>query len=123
LLGSLHGEVASAQRQVSFSGRPRFRFSRKETTGSPKFPCYPLVACPALGPRWCFRHSPSRTGNYGLPSSVTGSAFPPFRRWLSLMDHDVLYFGALLHGLLPHYTRPRTHHYWWCTRVRFWAAG
>jgi hypothetical protein len=82
----------------------------KETTGSPKFPCYPLVTCPALGPRWCFRYSPSRVASCCLPSRVTGSAFPPLR-WLSLMDHNLLHFGALSHGLLPHYTRLRTHHY------------
>ncbi len=50
-----------------FSGRPYFRFSSKETTGSPKFPCYPLVTCPARGPRWCFRHLPSRARNCCLP--------------------------------------------------------
>ena len=67
-LGSLRGEVASAQRLVSFLLRlTHFLFTRKETTGSPTFPCYPLVACPALRPRWCFRHSPLRTKSYCLP--------------------------------------------------------
>ena len=45
--------------------------------------------------------------------------FPTLPQVVILMDHDLLHFGALSHGLLPRYTRPRTHHYCWCTRVRF----
>ena len=46
-----------------------------------------------------------------LPSVlVTTSAFPPSDWWLSSV-HDILHFGASLHGLLPHLPRPRTHHY------------
>ena len=45
---------------------------------------------------------PSRIGDW--------VGFPIFPLMVILMDHDIRYFGALLHGLLPHYTRPRTHH-------------
>jgi hypothetical protein len=38
--------------------------------------------------------------------------FPTLPQVVILMDHDILHFGALSHGLLPRYTRPHTHHYW-----------
>ena len=111
LLGSLRGEVASAPAPGLFSIRQTsFPVYPQGDNWLSQVPVLPIGACPALGPRWCFRHSPSRAASCCLPSSVTGSAFPPFRTWLSLLDHNILHFGALSHGLLPRYTRPRTHH-------------
>jgi hypothetical protein len=46
---------------------------------------------------------PSRIGDW--------VGFPIFPLMVILLDHNILHFGALSHGLLPHYTRPRTHHY------------
>ncbi len=46
-----------------------------------------------------------------LPSHIGDwVGFPSFPLLVILMDHNILHFGAQSHGLLPHYTRPRTHH-------------
>lgn len=46
-----------------------------------------------------------------LPSHIGERVgFPIFPLMVILMDHNILHFGALSHGLFPHYTRPRTHH-------------
>jgi len=46
-----------------------------------------------------------------LPSLIGDwVGFPIFPLMVILMDHNILHFGAQSHGLLPHYTRPRTHH-------------
>ena len=48
---------------------PQSGNSVKEPGGSPKFPRSPWKTCPALRPRWCPAHSPSRTQDYCLPAT------------------------------------------------------
>jgi len=67
----------------------------------------PCSRTPVVFPALALAHQkllPSRIGDW--------VGFPIFPLMVILMDHHILHFGAQLHGLLPRYSRPRTHHYW-----------
>jgi hypothetical protein len=82
-LGSLRGEVASAQRQVSFLRLTSVPVDTQGDYWLSQVPVLPSRRMPCSWTPVVLRHSPWRTVNCCLPSLVTGSAFPPFRRWLS----------------------------------------
>jgi len=111
LLGSLHGEVASAQRQVSFypadlvSG---YHARRQLALPSSRVTCWlhALLCDPGGASSTCpdaLKLLPSHIGDR--------VGFPTFRWWLSSWTTTFFIFGAQSHGLLPRYSRPRTHHY------------
>ena len=110
-LGSLRGEVASAQRQVSFLRQTSFPVYAQGDNWLSQVPVLPLgrMPCsrtPVVLPTLALARQKL------LPSHIGERVgFPIFPLMVILMDHNILHFGALSHGLLPHYTRLRTHHY------------
>jgi len=110
-LGSLRGEVASTQRQVSFLRQTAFPVYAQGDNWLSQVPVLPLghMPCsrtPVVLPTLAFSRRKL------LPSLIGERVgFPIFPLMVILLDHNILHFGALSHGLLPRYTRPRTHHY------------
>ena len=83
--------------QGLWSPGPPFRVWNTETVALPRSRVPPVKTCPALRPRWCPAHSPSRTQDCGLPALAQPSA-----------SHDSTHFGAQSRGLPSRYTRLRT---------------
>jgi hypothetical protein len=100
---------APRQRQGFWSpGLPIPGISSRRQMALPSSRVPPVKTCPALRPRWCPVHSPSRTQDCCLPA--TGN-----RRLSSLyclerypVVHNYTHFGAQSRGLPPRYTRLRT---------------
>jgi len=68
----------------------------------------PMDACPALRPRWCPAHSPSRTQDCCLPATGNRRLSPRLPLEGYPFVHDSTHFGAQSRGLRPRYTRLRT---------------
>jgi hypothetical protein len=109
-LGSLRGEVASAQRQVSFLRLTSFPVYTQGDNWLSQVPVLPLGRMPcSWTPVVLLALALSR---HKLLPSLTGDwvGFPTLPSVVIPLDHYLLHFGALSHGLFPHYTRLRTHH-------------
>jgi len=68
----------------------------------------PVKTCPALRPRWCPGHSPSRTQDCCLPATGNRRLYSPYCLERYPLVHDSTHFGAQSRGLSPRYTRLRT---------------
>jgi hypothetical protein len=71
----------------------------------------PLKTCPALRPRWCPAHSPSRVHDCCLPATGHRRLSPPYHREGSPAVHDDTNVWAPSRGLSPRDTRLRTASY------------
>jgi hypothetical protein len=77
----------------------RFRVAHQETSGSPKFPGYPIDYMPRSStPVVSLALALARSG-LRPSASMTASAFPPIKPAVILTVHNYTIFEALSHGL------------------------
>jgi hypothetical protein len=91
---------------VTRSPTPGFSSRRQVALPSSRVP--PMKTCPALRPRWCPAHSPSRTQDCCLPALANRRLSPLYHFEGYPPVHNYTHFEAQSRGLPSRYARLRT---------------